>query len=957
MKLLSIYLKAKILTKNYIMMKRLLLLFVGLMAIGYLQSQTGWIEANSNLALGNGVGQISVGMLDETALWALPVDATGAIVDGFTKSLDGGQTWFPGTFNAGDGLSQLFAFNATTCWAVFNTGPTQGIYKTANGGTTWVKKGTAYGASSFANLIHFFNEDDGVAQGDPLGGYYEIYTTINGGETWTRVPSANIPAPTSGEYGITGNYDAVGDHIWFGTNKGRVFHSSDKGLHWTAALTNFGAAEVVQPEFADELNGICFRSYLDIGLETAIGETHDGGATWTTVNVSGPMYARYFAYVPGTEATYVGSSGEAGANGISYSTDGGHTWAAITEGYSFLASVWLDNETGWAGSFTTATRTFGGMYIYDGPPLEPFAVPTISLGSDHIYAQAEIGTMVSQDLTVTNTGGADLEYQVSVIYDMPVQKAGAVSIEGQASQVRSLGYNEASVDPDARPASYNPPQTDDFVLHYDGDNASAIGWNSVPVSPMVAAMFPTNLTLPHAGMMLSSVDIYINDPGTNYILKIWDMGTSSTPGEVLVSQPFTGQSLTWNSITLTNPVYITGADIWVGYQFTQNVAETFVPGTDGGPANPNGDFVSTGISWTHLSDNPELDYNWNIRANLTGIPMVQWLSVSPASGTITPGGNDILSVTCDANGLEVGTYTANLRFISNDPSNGQVDLPVTFEVLEGGSVQTVGLDFEAQEDWSLTFDPWTVVDVDGSGTYGFETVEFTHNYEPMAFIAFNPATTIPPMTDDAEIQPHSGVRFGACMASADPTYLNDDWLISPQIALGMNSNITLWVKSYTPQYGLERYNILVSTTDNEPESFTSISGPSYMEAPEVWTEVSYDLSEFDGQTVYVAIQCVTADAFIFMVDDISISFTVGTPEQAQEIEFAVYPNPVTDHMNIVSGVEMTQVDIFNQLGQKVFSQVIKDTNFNLNTSAFNSGVYYIRITTGNGIATEKVMVR
>jgi hypothetical protein len=272
-------------------------------------------------------------------------------------------------------------------------------------------------------------------------------------------------------------------------------------------------------------------------------------------------------------------------------------------------------------------------------------------------------------------------------------------------------------------------------------------------------------------------------------------------------------------------------------------------------------------------------------------------------------------------------------------------------------VQTVDLDFEAQEDWSLTFDPWTVVDVDGSGTYGFETVEFPHNYEPMAFIAFNPATTIPPMTDDVEIQPHGGVRFGACMASADPTYLNDDWLISPQIALGMNSNITLWVKSYTPQYGLERYNILVSTTDNEPESFTSISGNSYMEAPEDWTEVSFDLSEYDGQMVYVAIQCVTADAFIFMVDDISISFTVGTPEQSQDIDIAIYPNPVTDHMNIVSGVEMTQVEIFNQLGQKVYGEVIKDTNFNLNTSEFNSGVYYIRITTENGTATEKVMVR
>jgi hypothetical protein len=583
--------------------------------------------------------------------------------------------------------------------------------------------------------------------------------------------------------------------------------------------------------------------------------------------------------------------------------------------------------------------------------------PAISISPEQLNATGPQGFATTLPLTISNDGVADLTYQVSVIYPMPVQKAAVTSMEGQATPVRSLGYSsQASADPNARPAAYNPV-TDDFVLHYDGDNFSAIGWNSVPITPSVAAMFPTNLTLPHAGMMLSSVDIYINDPGTNFVLKIWDMGNSYQPGTLLVSQAFTGTSLTWNSITLNDPVYITGADIWVGYSFTQSVAETFIPGTDGGPANPNGDFISTGVGWSHLSDNPDLDYNWNIRANLTGTPIEQWLSVDPSSGMITPGNSEELTVTFDAAFLEEGTYTATLRVVSNDPENLQIDVPVTFEVTAGGTMTSVILDFEAQEDWSLTFDPWTVVDVDGSGTYGFETIEFPHNYEPMAFIAFNPATTIPPMTDDAEIQPHGGVRFGACMASADPTYLNDDWLISPMVDLGMNSSVTFWVKSYTAQYGLERYNVLVSTTDNEPGSFTSISGPTYMEAPAVWTEVSYDLSMYDGQAIYVAIQCVTADAFIFMVDDISIDFIVGTPEQPANVEIAVYPNPVTDHMNIVSGVEMTQVEIFNQLGQVVYSQVVKDTNFNLNTANFNAGVYFVRITTDQGISTKKIMIK
>ena len=575
-----------------------------------------------------------------------------------------------------------------------------------------------------------------------------------------------------------------------------------------------------------------------------------------------------------------------------------------------------------------------------------------------IDAASPAGYSTIVPLTVGNEGVADLNYQISVIYPAPGVKSARVSMENTTTPIRSLGYNsEVSADPDARPASYNPVP-DDYVLKYDGDNFSAIGWNSAPISPTVAAMFPANLTLPHAGLWLTSVDVYINDAGEDYILKVFDMGNSYQPGTLLVSQPFDGMSLSWNNITLDNPVYITGADIWVGYQFTQPATELFVPGTDGGPANPNGDFISTGVGWSHLSDNPDLNYNWNIRANLTGTPVEHWLSAAPAAGTVIPGSAAEINITCDAMNLVPGTYTAALRVVSNDPDNLQVDIPVTFEVTAGGTLMSIDMDFEDQADFDLTFGAWTANDVDQLTTYGFETVEFPHNYEAMAFLAFNPASTTPAMTDDPAIQPYAGVRFGACFAAVPPeppTY-NNDWLISPMVAIGTSGQISMWVKSYTDDYGLEKYNVLVSTTNNDPGSFTSISGPTPLQAPLDWTEMTFDLSEYAGQNIYVAIQCVSQDAFIFMVDDISIQYIVGTPEE-ETVEFSIYPNPVINQLNINSGVEMTQVEIFNQLGQKVYSQVVKDINFQLNTEEFNSGVYFVRITTEKGLSTEKIMIR
>jgi len=350
------------------MMKRLLFLSISLILCHWAIAQAGWILVNSNLANGKGIGQISIGMNNPNALWSEAVNADGSIFDAYTRSTDSGLTWTAGTFNAGTGLSQLFAISADTCWAVFNTGASQGLYKTTDGGATWTKKGGVYGNTSFADAIHFFNNNDGWALGDPLGGYFEMYTTTNGGEAWTRVPQANIPAPTSGEYGITGNYCAIGNNVWFGTNAGRIFRSTDKGLTWAVTLTPFGNLETIAPEFVDALHGIAYRSYLDLGLESNLNVTSDGGVTWTDLAVSGDMYARYFSHIPGSTGTYIGSSSAAGANGISVSLDGGENWNTISSGSNFTATAWINDSTGWAGSIATGKST-GGMYIYDGIPL------------------------------------------------------------------------------------------------------------------------------------------------------------------------------------------------------------------------------------------------------------------------------------------------------------------------------------------------------------------------------------------------------------------------------------------------------------------------------------------------------------------------------------------------------------------------------------------------------------
>ena len=174
-------------------------------------------------------------------------------------------------------------------------------------------------------------------------------------------------------------------------------------------------------------------------------------------------------------------------------------------------------------------------------------------------------------------------------------------------------------------------------------------------------------------------------------------------------------------------------------------------------------------------------------------------------------------------------------------------------------------DFESYPDFALTFDPWVLVDVDLSPTYGMTNITWPNGYAAMAYMIFNPAATVPPIADFAA---HSGTKMAASFAATTPP--NNDWMMSPLMAVENGHFLNFWGRSCTAQYGMERFKVGVSTGGTAPADFTIISGASYISAPAVWTLYNYDLSSYAGQDIRVGIQCLSNDAFIFLVDDVSV---------------------------------------------------------------------------------------
>ena len=181
--------------------------------------------------------------------------------------------------------------------------------------------------------------------------------------------------------------------------------------------------------------------------------------------------------------------------------------------------------------------------------------------------------------------------------------------------------------------------------------------------------------------------------------------------------------------------------------------------------------------------------------------------------------------------------------------------------------------FESYGDFVLDFPPWTQYDGDGGPTWGSAEYNFTNEYYVGSFIIFNASAT-DPSAGGTDWDAHTGYKHAACFSSRPPDNPNDDWLITPELSVGgetiyvaihcisddafafmlddfsvsemMNGiEISFWAKSITDQYGLEKFQVGVSKTDNNVSSFEIITEDPYVEAPTDWTEFTftYELAE------------------------------------------------------------------------------------------------------------------
>ncbi len=284
-----------------------------------------------------------------------------------------------------------------------------------------------------------------------------------------------------------------------------------------------------------------------------------------------------------------------------------------------------------------------------------------------------------------------------------------------------------------------------------------------------------------------------------------------------------------------------------------------------------------------------------------------------------------------------------------------------------------GDNFEDYSDFAINLPNWTVYDLDANPTYSLDNYDFDHEGSPMSFIVFNPSATSPPMEG---LLPYGGDKFLASFAPLEGQ--NNDWIISPIVIQGPISTVSFFAKSYSPESGLERFKVKLSLGGNNIEDFVYSLHPyiEYLEAPSEWTLFSFNTSTLVNHPLRYAIQCVSTDGTIFMVDDFRIDSLEGTEnnDTVDEIPHINilsqnYPNPFNPETSIAFTTKEAgnvTIDIYNLKGQKIKTLLNERRNAGQHSLVWNgkddnnkevaTGLYFYRMKCGTFSSTKKMIL-
>ena len=240
------------------------------------------------------------------------------------------------------------------------------LYKTGDSGAMELVYKEEH-EKAFYDAMAFWNNEEGIAMGDPTDNCISIIITRDGGKTWEKLKCYILPEVIEGEAAFAASNSNIaieGDNTWIltGGMKSRIYFSPDKGKTWEVYNTPLIDGEATtggySMDFYDENFGIIIggdytKPYGNTGNKAI---TKDGGKTWELIaEGQEPGYKSSVRFVPNSGGEKIIATG---FSGISYSKDSGKTWEEISKEGFYTLRFKNDSVAYAAGKGRIAKLTF-----------------------------------------------------------------------------------------------------------------------------------------------------------------------------------------------------------------------------------------------------------------------------------------------------------------------------------------------------------------------------------------------------------------------------------------------------------------------------------------------------------------------------------------------------------------------------------------------------------------------
>ncbi len=330
-----------------------------------------WIPSG-DFDLPNGWGVSSISIVDEDTVWAAAINwLSNSVTPMVYRTINGGVDWeghpVPGGF--GKQLYSIVGLDAVTALVTTNDnlpwngpGGSKILYKTIDGGMNW-QPVLQHNAAGY--ILHFFNGLDGVCINQD-----DVAITDSGGDSWTLVDGDSIPDLAIGEIAggfiqnIPSSLATIGDTLWMGTNKGRIFRSCNRGQKWEVFNLNLGDNPAIYAvAFSDAKNGLAGYREASLG-SLKLARTKDGGENWEPHYVPDGIELKEFIHIPGTPSTFIGSS-YVNPPQTAFLSDYDEEWVIVDNALSINALEFSTLQLGWSADGTTMPSNNPEVYKWD----------------------------------------------------------------------------------------------------------------------------------------------------------------------------------------------------------------------------------------------------------------------------------------------------------------------------------------------------------------------------------------------------------------------------------------------------------------------------------------------------------------------------------------------------------------------------------------------------------------